>query len=221
MNCNTSQYKETDNQILYSIHQTTQHLLDATSAERDAISSHSPALSQPFAEVLLRAIMRLEHLLFLGMDNTEFPCVDLWTKAAKRSDQVEDIDLWVEPAKITVRLPYLPHRYKGNQDALAKLLAAKINESIDFPHWETWHADFIHLYPTQFKGVPKDVDNYSYKRVIDVLAFGLHTDDSAQHFDMAVTTVFSDEYLPGVYIEITPKHPATRKLPSAIAILEA
>lgn len=93
------------------------------------------------------------------------------------------------------------------------MLAARIHLCPNFPRWQFWHADFIHVYPIKFAGVPKDVDNYNYKRTIDVIAFAMRTTDDAIHFDMAMSTVFRDDYKAGVYIEITPRHHDQRKLP--------
>lgn len=200
--------------FLRSIQKIVQQLLEATEAEMELFSS---SLSYSYTDTLLRTIMRLEREMFLCMDYLDLSNSSFWISAAEQSDQLDTIAIWVEPFQVTIRLPYLPHRYKGNQDAMAQLLAAKIHLCTSFPHWYNWHADFIHLCPAGKKSIRRDVDNYSYKKIVDVIAFGLRTSDDAAHFDMAMTSVFSDDYEPGVYIQIRPTTIEDRPLPSPVA----
>lgn len=213
----STQNKEVRDSNLASIRKVLNQLTAATDAELSNPNIHSPAFSSEYAAYLAKALLRLERVLFLGAANADPHVPDFWVELMLKSDFTDQVALWIEPDRVTIRLPYLPHRYRGNQDTINQMLAARIHLCPKFPHWKFWHADFIHVYPTQFSGVPKDVDNYSYKRTIDVLAFAMHTADDAAHFDMAISTVFNDDYESGVYIEITPLHPDQRKLPPEIA----
>lgn len=211
------QNKEVRDSNLASIRKVLNRLTAATDTELSNPSTHTPAFSPEYATYLTKALLRLERALFLGAANADSDVPDFWAQLIQHPELADQIALWIEPDLVVIRLPYLPHRYRGNQDAVNQMLAARIHLCLKFPHWKFWHADFIHVYPTQFSGVPKDVDNYSYKRTIDVLAFAMHTTDDAAHFDMSVSTVFNDDYESGVYVEITPRHPDQRKLPPEIA----
>lgn len=205
---------EANTNLLMSIQKTAQQLLNTTKNEIEVSSS---SLSSSYSDTLLRSVMCLERQLFLGIEYLDTTDSSFWITAIKRADPIDAIGIWAEPSQVTIRLPYLPHRYTGNQDLVAQLLAAKLHMCSDLPHWRTWHAEFIHLYPVVCREIPRDVDNYSYKKVIDVIAFHLRASDDARHFDMSMTTVYSDDYEPGVYIQITPSTIEDRPLPSPIA----
>lgn len=142
----------------------------------------------------------------------------IWSTLADDSEIGKDYRIWVEPDRITIRMPALPVRYAGNDDPYNQILAAKLLEIPNFPQWQSWHASFIHVYPVKNQGyVLRDVDNYDYKKTIDVIACAMHTSDCATRFDMSTTTTFSDEYARGVYIEVTPKNPEKLVFPTPAA----
>ena len=173
--------------------------------------------SQSSCCMLLSCMTCLERIIYqYSLASTE-TMPDFWVAISDYLPESDVVQIWNEGDRIAIRLPSLPHRYRGNQDWVAQLLSAELHMCSDLPHWHVWHADFIHLYPTNLKCIPKDVDNYSYKKVIDVIAFYLRTSDDALHFDMSMTTVYSDNYEPGVYVQITPTTIEDRPLPSPVA----
>ena len=211
------QNKQIRDSSLTSIRRILNRLTAATDAELSNPSTHTPAFSPEYATHLTKALLRLERVLFLGAANADSDVPDFWAQLIQHPELADQVALWIEPDRITIRLPHLPHRYKGNQDAVAQMLAAKLHLCTNFPRWEHWHADFIHLFPPDYSKVPKDVDNYCYKKAIDVIAYALRTSDNAEHFDMSMTSICTDDYLPGVYVQITPANPLKRMRPSPIA----
>lgn len=213
IHANHEEYVDT----LQSIKQTTECLLNATIEELNAVTFSSSSSFQKYSSNLLKCVRKLSQILILCSNTATQDGYDFCISVANYDPDADGIQLWVEDDCVTIRLPSLPHRYKGNQDMIAQLLAAKIHLCPQFPQWRIWHAEFIHLYPKKYKSIPRDVDNYNYKKVIDVIAYGLHTSDDAEHFDMAMTTVYSDDYELGVYVQITPTTLENRPLPSPIA----
>lgn len=211
------QNKQIRDSSLASIRNVLYRLTAATDAELSNPSTHTLAFSPEYAAHLTNALLRLERILFLGAANADPHVPDFWGQLIRKQEITDQVALWIEPDRVTIRLPYLPHRYRGNQDAVAQMLAAKLHLCANFPRWEYWHADFIHLFPTACSKIPKDVDNYCYKKVIDVIAYALRTSDNAEHFDMSMTSICTDDYLPGVYVQITPANPLKRMRPSPIA----
>ena len=106
--------------------------------------------------------------------------------------------------QVLIFLPYLPKRNRAKHAPVNEILAAEIPFH-RFPKWSRWSASFTHLYPATTRNIPKDVDNYDYKRTIDLLAYALGTSDNALNYSMSMQTVFSDILPPGVYIQLRPK----------------
>lgn len=136
-----------------------------------------------------------------------------WFTIVNDPDISKEYALLVEKDRITIRLPALQSRYSGNEDPYSQMLAATLSRYPNFPQWPIWHASYIHVFPTSYTGPVRDVDNYDYKKCNDVLAFALCTSDSAVRFDMSMTSVFSDRYKPGTYIQITPNRIEPPELP--------
>lgn len=131
----------------------------------------------------------------------------IWSTLAGDPEIGKDYKIWVEPDRVTIRMPAIPMRYAGNEDPYNQILAAKLLEVPNFPQWQAWHVSFIHVYPIKNQGyILRDVDNYDYKKTIDVIACAMHTSDCATRFDMSATTTFTDDFERGVYIEVTPKN---------------
>lgn len=109
---------------------------------------------------------------------------------------------------VAIRMPYLPPRgLKHSSVATDMLAAALIQVYGDLPKWKSCTLTITHVYPTNISHMPKDVDNYDYKRVIDLICFALGVSDSAMTFSVHLDTLFSDELLPGTYIWAESKVP--------------
>lgn len=64
---------------------------------------------------------------------------------------------------------------------------------------------FCHVYPTKLAQLPKDIDNYDYKRTIDILSCCFGFSDCPETFSLAMESMMSDELAPGTYILMEPK----------------
>lgn len=143
---------------------------------------------------------------------------DFWENVAADPEVIDQIPIWVEPSRITIRIPYLVHRYVGNQDPFSHILAARLRQTVGFPCWTRWHAAFIHIYPSSTTQTI-DPSNYDYRKVIDALAFTMNTNDDSRHFSYEVSSIFTDDYAPGCYIELTQKSSENQRFPTPAALL--
>ena len=177
-------------------------LAQADRRRQPEITSLASRLSGP--------ILELERLAVDVAHATQTSVGDLWDSmpaAPLAAAQSPLVDVRVEPDRIFVRMPLLPPRDAGglselgaaNTALMAKLMA------YDLPKWEKWQASFCHTFPSDFPTSPKDVDNFSYKRTLDVLALMLGQSDSAEVCTVLQSCRIDDSMPPGTYIEITEK----------------
>lgn len=106
---------------------------------------------------------------------------------------------------LILHLPHLPHRSFSGRNIATESLAAYLFRHRDLPRWNRWHCEFLHVFPCQLSRLPKDVDNYGYKRVIDLLAFAMGVSDGAACCSLSMDAVFSDSVPEGCYIKVSPK----------------
>ena len=116
---------------------------------------------------------------------------------------------------LLVYMPYMPSRYNNGKTIVNEVLSLKLARCTHLPSWEYWRADFYHVYPSSAPFAPKDVDNYNYKRTIDLLALALRTTDNAARFSMSAQSVFDDSVPPGSYIEISEKSSVFSDFPNS------
>lgn len=162
-------------------------------------------LSHSFASVLSHWVLHLEEILYR--------CSDIYSPKsagevnpleASRYCQNETIQIAVSPTKIIIRMPHLPPRTSRNS-LVTEALASKLFHMTTLPRWPRCVVDFYHVYPTDIPKMPKDVDNYAYKRTIDLLMFALQSSDCATAFRDSRQTIFTDVYPQGTYIIICPE----------------
>lgn len=120
-------------------------------------------------------------------------------------DGSDTLDLRVEGHTVFLRLPYLMRRGQTGKCLLYDQLLSTLIRRKDLPRLCGLHIDFVHCYPTAVSAMPKDVDNWEYKRVIDIITYCFGASDCPMSFDLSMTTKFSDRCLPGVYVQISPK----------------
>lgn len=165
-----------------------------------------PYLRQEYFETLSTALVRLEEMLYLHTNVTTFDRAKLNAFfSASKGKNAAPVLIHVEKNRIFIKMPYLPRKYNGAKDICNQLLSVKLFSLKDFPVWAEWNAKYYHVFPTSIKEIPKDVDNYEYKRTNDILAYALGSSDNAFRFSMSMTAVFTDDIAPGTYIEVTPK----------------
>lgn len=85
----------------------------------------------------------------------------------------------------------------------------------DLPSLTDWQADFIHVFDPADAGYCRDVDNYEYKKYIDLLARKLGTVDSSTHFSLTMRNEFTTAIATGTYIIIRSRISA---LPTLLAL---
>lgn len=162
-------------------------------------------LSRSFAATLSHWVLHLEEILF--------QCSDLYSSQntgevnpleASRYYQNDVIQIAVYPTQMVIHMPHLPPRTSRNS-LVTEALASKLFHMDTLPRWPRCVADFYHVYPTDIPKMPKDVDNYAYKRTIDLLMYALQSSDCAKAFRDSRQTVFTDAYPQGTYIVIYPE----------------
>lgn len=172
------------------------------------------ALPATYAYNASMSVIRLERLLYTYTDTARFNRFSVWQYInAHKKTNCEKVGLQISDDLIIFRIPYLPRRHCGNNAVVNHMLAAKIFQHTGFPKWQCWTAVFHHVYPTNTKDIPRDIDNYDYKKTIDLIAYALGASDNAFCFDMSMRTVFTDNLTRGVYIEVRPKSSENEELP--------
>lgn len=118
------------------------------------------------------------------------------------------IQVRVGKEEIRIFMPHLrPRVLASRPEALATKQLMAVLEKEKLPKWPKWEASFLHVYsPSKRRTPPPDVDNYDYKRTIDVIALMLRTTDRGGRFRMEADTLYSDVHAPGTYIRIRPKN---------------
>ena len=171
-----------------------------------------------FSREISQSLLAVENILYAYFEHSKLDPESVWDFILDNHD-AETPSCWLQirDRLIVARLPYmtLARRWKNGTSVAEKAFAALIYHNYDsFPHWNKWQAKFYHVFPEKTSSIPRDVDNYDYKKIIDLIAFALGASDNATHFSMSMETVFDDSNPPGVYIEITPKSSDSTTLPA-------
>ncbi|HIT33022.1 MAG TPA: hypothetical protein IAC31_00110 [Candidatus Faecousia intestinigallinarum] len=208
--------KETLLRIQASLHQalgdTKREIADIDAGK---ITSAWGALPSDYALDLARVLRKVEQQLYIYAEINSYNIYDMARTAqqAGRLDPDDSIAIQIHADRCVIRLPYLPERGKQRDCLVNDLLMSQLTITKGIPRWPACHLDIFHVFPTAVKNIPKDVDNYDYKRCIDILAFNLGFSDSAATFSLGLQTIFTDDLSPGVYLEITPKCSENAVLP--------
>lgn len=184
------------------------HIMDTIIQAEQTYAPGTGMLPEDFCTRLAYEMSCLESRLF-AYDSRSVWINLTGKRSPSDSHTISDelIHVHVYPESINIYLPYLPKKYKGNQDILFRLLQDKLKHTPDLPQWSHWKAAFYFVYPESTRRRTRDVDNYSYKKTIDTIAAALHTTDDAHLFAFdEITSCFTSKVPTGVYIEITPKN---------------
>lgn len=175
-------------------------------------------LPRIFSATLEKTLTKTENLLFTYQEHSALNPYDVWEYILTHQEpNCSNYGLNILDESITIHIPYLemPHRTQGGNSLVERVLATLIRKNIDrLPNWYNWQAKFFLVFPASTKQFPRDVDNYDYKRIIDLIAFGLGSSDNAIHFAMSSETIFTDKITSGVFIEITPRSSENTVLPN-------
>ena len=215
--------------VLEKISRKLETLLTQTKVEQEiqeitGFGVTSNALPEDYAHKLTLGLLSLDSLLNQYCQCNFFSALDL--AAIRRAGQDEElvreadeqIEIQQTDSMVLVHMPYLPGKrnpqFSGFPSVVTDLLGAKLLHYSGLPKWPACHANFFHVFPSGLSSMPKDVDNYDYKRTIDLLAMAIGFSDCASSFSMAMQCVFTDNLAPGTYIEITPKSSKNTKYPN-------
>ena len=152
---------------------------------------------------LLCAIHKAEDLVSELTLNYPLPISGNYRVARENPDLAARIPalLHNDASRILIWMPTLPSKKRGSNS----LIFSELQEMLQvnhFTHLDQWHCDFIHIYhPNNLAGI-LDVDNYSYKPVIDALTLALASQDSFDHFSFSAYNLPHLTLKPGCYIHI-------------------
>lgn len=122
----------------------------------------------------------------------------------ERRTLYESIQIKKGAGEIMVYLPFLPGRRQVQRQFIYDLLFRRLIDKGPYPQWPRVHILFTHVYSTQLKRFPKDVDNFNYKPAIDLLAAAMSFSDSAISCSLEQRAEFRDDLPAGVYITVQP-----------------
>lgn len=164
--------------------------------------SHTFSLRRSFTKTLVKVLSEFESLLFLLARGSGTTYVKLMQEVSAEPDC--PIQAQVQADRLIIYMQHLPSRSLTQLHHHTDLLAAKL-ALLEMPHWKIYNIDFFHVFNSSTIHLAKDVDNYTYKRVIDVIALMLGSSDSARYCSITADTVCDDSVLSGTYIQVTPK----------------
>lgn len=200
---------ETNNEIisvLQKISDTAKQIDAAATQELCTIKKPVQCFSARFTTLLTHQILLMEELLYHytpHAPNTPSDDTEAFMEHHRYCD-TGTVRFFIRMDLIMIQMPHLPPRTSRTNLAVESL-ASKLFQETDFPFWPRCSMDFYHVYPTNIGRMPRDIDNYAYKRTIDLLMFALRSSDCAAAFHDSRQTVFSDKYDAGTYIIIRPE----------------
>lgn len=163
-------------------------------------------LYQEFWEGYVIHVHNLEKLLWGLSDASWINRRDALHRLTQNKALLADqFDVQVDGELVLLKMPHLSQKIFLRFHLVEDLLLAKLGDTKRLPRMKECHATFIHVYPSGNQALAKDVDNYDYKRVIDLLAAFMDFSDSAATFEMTMKTVFSDGLQEGTYIVLEPQ----------------
>lgn len=155
-------------------------------------------------------VLALEQLAVDAAHAIHVPDWELWGQLPAEPLTVSKrslVSVQAAQDRVSIRMPLLPPRDVPGLDDLdaATTMLATALMGCSLPKWDTWQASFCHVYPSNASSPPKDVDNFSYKRTLDLLALMMGQSDSAEVCTVVLSCRIDDSVPPGTYIEITEK----------------
>lgn len=199
--------------ILQEIRSLTENSLAATDAllsrcKETGMTNSTYAQAQDYWHQFAEAVCNLEQLLWIYCDESWFSRSALTKDLVSRKDLMGDsIELQIFQDHVLIRMPHIPATKKKNFTLAEEMLWAKLLINKNLPQWDQCHATFCHVYPTTVSQLPKDIDNYDYKRTIDILSYSFGFSDCPETFSMAMESMLSDDMPSGTYILLEPKLP--------------
>lgn len=186
--------------------QSTQDLLEIIKSAEG--SSASFPNMRDYWSFYRKTVLQLEQLQWLFYDRTQAkrsrrPQVS----PVKNGGYPEAVDIQLSQDSCLIKMPHIPATKNSGYHMAEDLLWDKLTRTDNLPKWKSCHAAFCHVYPMSVKQMPKDVDNYDYKRTIDILSCIFGFPDCPEFFSMEMTSFFSDNIPYGTYILLNPNLP--------------
>lgn len=211
-----TEQKEALSYLLSEMQTNMQALADEAGMEQ-ALHENNTEIEKPvsisFAKKVAAKLTSIERLLYLYSDAHRFDRREtLHYIAAHRRDNAGIIEIQAAQDRVVIRMPYLPKR-NTTRSIVTDALAAKLFSERDLPKWEACSVTFCHVFPGSTRRIPKDADNYEYKRTIDLICHAFGISDCPLTFEYTMRTAFTDKLDPGTYIEIRPKSLESTILP--------
>lgn len=196
-------------EVLTSLLDASNQIQAATQKELELTSDNLRLLNQSLVHddfvVQIESLLdRFCETLYFFVATGRFCSRDKWCPIPSNSKKTDGIEIRVYEDLAVIHMPYIPGKYRGNYSIINERLESALRQCKTFPKWKRWKAEFIHVFPTKTKWIPRDVNNYDYKRTVDVIALAMRADDNCLDFEMAMRAIFSDKIAPGTYIEISP-----------------
>lgn len=191
-----------NNHLISASIQTQDHLKKAEEAGA-SIVQHSGLWTD-----LAKHIYQLEQCLWLLCDASGLNRNSLLRELSSNKDHLaSEIDIRISEGRVLIKMPHLsvekPRRVSLPED----LLLSKLSSKKKLPHFSKCHATFCHIYPTSIKHLPRDVANYDYRRVIDILSYAFGFSDCAATFSLQLGALFTDDIPYGTYIALNETPP--------------
>lgn len=186
------------------------------------------SLSKQVTASTVRSLYKAEQLIWLIADTSKQPRESILLQVArgyagvfhdekhetrKERQEVEaavaaGVEIRQSTEGLVIRMPLLPPRGTKHTTVATDMLGATIMKAYDeLPRWSSCSLTITHVFPTAISRMPKDVDNYDYKRVIDLICYGIGCPDCAATCSVQLDTYFTDDLLPGTYILVEKKRP--------------
>lgn len=179
-----------------------------TRCKETGLNNSTYSQAQDYWYQLANDICSLEELLWIYCDESWFSRNALTRELVTRKDLMGDtIEIQICPDHALIRMPHIPATRKKNFTLAEDLLWSKLLMLRDLPQWDECHAAFCHVYPVSVSQMPKDIDNYDYKRTIDILSYSFGFSDCPETFSMSMESMLSDDIPSGTYILLEPKLP--------------
>ena len=163
-----------------------------------------------YGQRLSAALARLNTQLYAYFLNNWYDPLQL--RKDQRSGKLQMVEELYDAVKVRVTdsavdiyLPYLPPRTHHRDCLVHDLLLARILEEPNMPRWKRHRITFYHVYPSETIHIPRDLDNFYYKRTIDILEMAMRQSDCSICCSLKMTARFTDLVPPGVYIRISPE----------------
>lgn len=208
----TKQETDQRREIITKIRSILSHMTEAADKELTHMDAqYSYPFSAKFVSSLSYGSANLSNRLYEYIYATRNHPSFCFTKKGDDGKAICDcIRVKVLDDAVEIYLPYLPPRVNASRDhILSDLLLRKLCSVENRPRFNSVHISFTHVFSNATISGQRDLDNYYYKSVIDILSFIFGFPDSALTCSLSTEAVFTEKVPSGVYIKITPKVPKT------------